>query len=84
VPYRILIRSSAEKEMDALPQSIHKRISTKILALQMDPRPIGTKKLEGIEGYRLRVGDYRVIYTIDDRSRSITVTLVAHRREAYR
>ena len=43
--------------MDALPQSIHKRISARIIALQTDPRPMGTKKLEGVEGYRLRVGD---------------------------
>jgi mRNA interferase RelE/StbE len=84
VPYGLLIRTSAEKEMDSLPQSIHKRISAKILALQTDPRPIGTKKLKGVEGYRLRVGDYRVIYTIDDRNRSIIVAVVAHRREAYR
>lgn len=45
---------------------------------------MGTKKLEGVEGYRFRVGDYRVIYTIDDKSRTVIVTLVAHRREAYR
>lgn len=70
--------------MDALPQPIHRRVSTKIIALQDDPRPFGIKKLEGIEGYRLRVGDYRVIYTIDDKSKTVTVTLVAHRREAYR
>jgi mRNA interferase RelE/StbE len=84
LPYRLLIRSSAEKELDALPPPVHKRILAKILALQGEPRPMGVKKLRGSEGYRIRVGDYRVIYTIDDRNAAITIALVAHRREAYR
>ena len=70
--------------MDRLPDKIHKRISDKILTLETDPRPPGTKKLQGEEGCRLRVGDYRVLYTVDDQTRRVFVYSVAHRREAYR
>jgi mRNA interferase RelE/StbE len=50
----------------------------------MNPRPARVRKLQGTEGYRLRVGDYRVLYTVDDRSQTVVVYSVAHRREAYR
>ncbi len=70
--------------MDRLPDKIHKRISERILALETNPRPPGGKKLQGEEGYRLRLGDYRVLYTIDDRTKHVFVYSVAHRREAYR
>ena len=82
--YRVEIKRSAEKEMDRLPDKIHKRISERILALETNPRPPGGKKLQGEEGYRLRLGDYRVLYTIDDRTKHVFVYSVAHRREAYR
>ena len=82
--YTAEIKRSAEKEMDRLADNIHKRITDKILALETNPRPPGVKKLQGEEGYRLRVGDYRVLYTIDDQARRIFVYSVAHRREAYR
>jgi len=84
VSYTVEIKRSAEKEMDRLPDTIHKQISEKILALETNPRPPGTKKLHGEEGYRLRMGDYRVLYTIDDQTRQVSVYSVAHRREAYR
>ncbi|MBI2999651.1 MAG: type II toxin-antitoxin system RelE/ParE family toxin [Deltaproteobacteria bacterium] len=60
--YTVEIKRSAEKEMDRLPDKIHKRISEKILALETNPRPPGTKKLHGEEGYRLRMGDYRLVF----------------------
>ncbi len=84
MPYQVLIRSSAEKEMDALPRAAHARISSKIARLAENPRPSGCKKLTGTDGYRIRVGDYRVIYTIDDRIVLVTVVGVGHRREVYR
>ena len=70
--------------MNRLPDKIHKRISDRILVLETNPHPPSSKKLQGEEGYRLRVGDYRVLYTVDDQSRYIFVYSVAHRREAYR
>jgi len=84
VKYQVQIISSAEKEMDKLPVLIHRRISRKILSLEDGPRPTGAKKLSGREEYRLRVGDYRVLYTIDDKGHVVTVIVVGHRREVYR
>jgi mRNA interferase RelE/StbE len=84
VSYTVEIKRSAEKEMDRLPDKIHNRISDKILALEINPRPIGIKKLQGENGYRLRVGDYRILYVVNDQLKRIFVYSVAHRREAYR
>ncbi|MEK7282051.1 MAG: type II toxin-antitoxin system RelE/ParE family toxin [Chloroflexota bacterium] len=70
--------------MDKLPPPVHTRISRKILSLENNPRPRGTKKLSGREEYRLRVGDYRVLYTIDDRNTVVIIFAVGHRREVYR
>ncbi|MEE9144987.1 MAG: type II toxin-antitoxin system RelE/ParE family toxin [Candidatus Binatia bacterium] len=82
--YTVEIKRSAEREMDRLPDKIHKRISDRILTLETNPRPPGSKKLQVEEGYRLRIGNYRVLYTIDDQTKHIFVYSVAHRREAYR
>ena len=82
--YTVEIKRSAEKEMESLPREVHRRITAKIVSLEMNPRPAGIRKLQGTEGYRLRVGDYRVLYTVDDRSQTVVVYSVAHRREACR
>lgn len=82
--YQVLIKRSAEKELDALPKSMRERIVRRLLSLEEDPRPPGSKKLQGEESYRLRVGDYRALYTIDDQTRIVTVYAVGHRREVYR
>ncbi len=82
--YQVILQRPAEKELDALDKTIYKRITARLLALEEDPRPAGVKKLQGQESYRLRVGDYRVLYTIDDKSKKIFVMAVGHRREVYR
>ena len=82
--YEVRIVSAAEREMDKLPTAVHKRISRRILALENNPRLRGAKKLSGREEYRLRIGDYRVLYTVDDKSGVVTVSAVGHRREIYR
>lgn len=82
--YTVEIKRSAEKEMESLPREIHTRVTAKIVSLEMNPRPTGIRKLQGTEGYRLRVGDYRVLYTVDDRAQTVVIYSVAHRREAYR
>ncbi len=69
--------------MDKLPALLHTRITSKIISLEDNPRPRGAKKLSGREEYRLRVGEYRVLYTIDDKGRIVTVFAVGHRREIY-
>lgn len=82
--YRILIKPGAERELDSFPESIRRRVVARILGLAENPRPYGSRKLHGVEGYRLRVGDYRVLYTVADEASTVTVQSVAHRREAYR
>ena len=82
--YEVRIVSAAEREMDKLPAAIHKRISRRILTLEDNPRLRGVKKLSGREEYRLRIGDYRILYTVDDKNRVVTIFAVGHRREIYR
>lgn len=82
--YRILIKGDAEKEIRALPKSDLKRVVRKIQSLSENPRPEGCEKLKGEEGYRIRQGDYRAIYLIDDSEKTIRVIRVGHRREVYR
>jgi mRNA interferase RelE/StbE len=82
--YTVEIKRSAEREMDRLSEDVHRRITEGILALETNPRPPASRKLRGGKGYRVRIGDYRVLYTTDDEVRRILVYSVAHRREAYR
>lgn len=84
MPYRVLIKRSAEKELAALPAQTKERIDQRLLKLEYDPRPRGVKKLQGQESFRLRVGDYRVLYTVDDYARQVIVYAVGHRRDVYR
>jgi mRNA interferase RelE/StbE len=79
----VRILRSAEKEMDRLPTIFHARLSQRILSLEENPRPRGIKKLSGREEYRLRIGDYRILYVVNDESRTVTVLAVGHRREVY-
>ncbi len=82
--YTLRVRRSAEKELDRLPEFIHERLSRRILGLEDNPRPQGAKKLSNREEYRLRVGQYRVLYTIDDEHKIVEIVAVGHRREVYR
>ncbi len=83
--YRIEIKRPARKALLALPQAYRSRIAEAIEALASDPRRPGTRKLAGVEHlYRLRIGDYRVVYEIHDERLIIVVVKVGHRREVYR
>lgn len=83
--YRIEVKRSARKALLALPQASRVRIGEGIEALASDPRKPGTRKLEGSDRlYRLRIGDYRVIYEIQDACLIVVVIKVGHRREIYR
>ena len=83
--YTLLLTASAEKDLRKLPRSILERIHAKILTLRNDPRPAGVTKLSGnLEGWRVRVGDYRIVYQINDAAQTITLARVRHRREVYR
>ena len=81
--YEVRIVRSAEKEMERLPAIVHARLSKRILSLEENPRPSGVKELSGRAESRLRVGDYRILYVIDDRNHVIVILAVGHRREAY-
>ncbi len=84
MPYIIKLKRSAEKELDRLPEKLHDRIVKALLALKTNPLPQGAKKLHGREGYRVRVGDYRILYVIDYQNKEIEVFSIAHRKEIYR
>jgi mRNA interferase RelE/StbE len=78
--FTVRIKRSAEWEMDRLPGDVFERVSEAILGLEQIPRPTGCKKLRGAQAYRLRVGSYRILYTIDDGQRAVEVVAVGHRR----
>jgi mRNA interferase RelE/StbE len=83
--YEIEIAPAAERALKKLPADIQRRIIKGILKLEVNPRPSGVKKLSGEEDlYRVRIGDYRVIYQIRDGELIVLVVRVAHRREVYR
>ena len=82
--YRLLIKPSAAKELEALPPKDRRRIATKIQHLASEPRPAGTEKLSGQEKYRLRQGSYRVLYSVDDAQLAVTIVKIGHRRDVYR
>ena len=81
--YEVLLLQSAEKELDRLPSAIYNRVRDKVISLEGNPRPRGLKKLSGREEYRLRVGDYRILYVVDDNNHIVTIVSVGHRREVY-
>jgi mRNA interferase RelE/StbE len=82
--YSIGVRKSAAKEIAALPKRDCRPIVEKIQALGSNPRPNGSEKLSGDCKYRVRHGDYRVLYEIDDDGKRVTLVRVAHRREVHR
>jgi mRNA interferase RelE/StbE len=84
MPYAVHLKRSAEKELAGLPEKVHHKIIERLLSLKNNPRPPRSKKLWGGERYRIRVGDYRMLYTIDDSLNKIEVSAVGHRREVYR
>ena len=84
VRYSLDIKPSARKELESLSDNLIARIVPKIDSLAADPRPSGTKKLRGYKDlWRIRVGDYRIVYIIDDDRKMVSVTRVAHRRDVY-
>jgi mRNA interferase RelE/StbE len=83
--YVIEFVPSAVRELERLPRDTQARISSKIDQLAMNPRPSGAKRLRGTaDRWRIRIGDYRVIYDIHDRALRVLVLKVGHRRDVYR
>lgn len=82
--YLVSFRSSAVKELHKLPLPARKQVYELIDSLAGDPRPRGVKKMAGVEAWRIRVGDYRVIYSIVDQQLVIEIIKLGNRREVYR
>ena len=82
--YSLRIKPSAVKELEALPTKDRRKIIARIEGLASEPRPHGCEKLSGLEQYRVRQGDYRAVYGVDDDVRLVLVVKVGHRREVYR
>ena len=82
--YRLIIRHQAEKELGRLGHGDGQRIGSKVLLLETNPFPPGVSALQGRRGYRVRIGDYRVLYELDELSKTVTVTSIGHRGDVYR
>jgi len=82
--YSLVINKSAERELRALQKTDLRRITERIRGLAQNPRPPGNEKLSGQDRYRIRQGDYRILYAVDDERRTIQVVKIGHRREVYR
>jgi mRNA interferase RelE/StbE len=83
--YRVFLERAAEKDLKQLSAKLHDRVISAIQALGKNPRPAGCRKLTGADNdWRIRVGDYRVVYEIADATRVVRVSRVRHRREVYR
>jgi mRNA interferase RelE/StbE len=83
--YKIVVERSAEKDLKRLSSEVRPRAVTAIQSLASNPRPVGCRKLAGTKNdWRIRVGDYRVIYEIADEIRIIRINRVRHRRDVYR
>ena len=85
MPYQIIIKPTAEKSMDKIPLPVRRRIADAIGELRSDPRPAGVVKLAGDENlWRIRIGNYRVVYEIHNDRLMVLVLRVAHRKDVYR
>ncbi|MFN8096260.1 MAG: type II toxin-antitoxin system RelE/ParE family toxin [Vicinamibacteria bacterium] len=84
--YKLRLKASAAKEIDALPtRADRQRVVSRIAELAVNPRPVGSEKLAGhADRYRIRQGNYRIVYAVDDQERSVVVFKVGHRKDVYR
>jgi mRNA interferase RelE/StbE len=83
--YRVFLERAAEKQLKQLSAKLHDRVIAAIQRLAKNPRPAGCRKLAGTDDdWRIRVGDYRIVYEIDDGLGEVRVNRIRHRREVYR
>jgi len=82
--YRITIKKSAVRELEGVPQKDLQRVIKRIRLLAKDPRPHGSQKLSGKGQYRIRQGDYRIVYSVEDKDSLVDIVKIGHRREIYR
>jgi mRNA interferase RelE/StbE len=84
VNYKIILKPSAQKDLDKLPDKELIRIASRLEQLRINPRPIGVQKLSDEEGYRLRSGNYRILFIINDKIKNIFIFRIKHRKDAYK
>lgn len=85
MPYELLIERHAEKDLKKLSSQLFSQIMAKIRALAMNPHPQGSRKISGsARDWRLRVGNYRILYEVDNRANTVTIMRVKHRKDVYR
>jgi mRNA interferase RelE/StbE len=84
VLYRIEVSNTSHQQIRRLPEQTQERINQAIAHLAENPRPLGVKKLTAREGYRIRVGDYRILYQIDDAAKLVIIYRIAARGDVYR
>ena len=82
--YKIYFRKSAAKELRKLPNPTLKKVIKRVEALAIDPRPVGCEKLTGQEFYRIRQGNYRIVYSIQDDELTVWVVKISHRKDIYK
>lgn len=83
--YAVQLKSSVDRRLRKMPVDVQRRLVGEMEALGFDPRPAGVVKLIDTENFwRIRVGDYRIVYEIDDRQATVTILRVAHRKDVYR
>ena len=82
--YKILIKKSAAGELAKIPRKDLEKIVRRVRDMEQDPRPSGCRKLSGKDKYRLRQGDYRIVYAVDDSQRIVEIYKIGNRREIYR
>ncbi len=82
--YKVFIRASASKELAVIPKKSLQKIVDRIRSLEENPRPVGCEKLSAQERYRLRQGNYRIVYSIHDKEQTIHIVKIGHRKEIYR
>jgi len=82
--YKILIKTSASEELEKIQKKGLLKIIERIQKLALNPRPQGCQKLSALERYRIRQGNYRIIYSISDKDLEVHITKIGHRREIYR
>jgi mRNA interferase RelE/StbE len=84
VAYKVLIKPSAQKDLDALPETEVIIILSKIINLEDEPRPVGVQKLHDQEGFRIRSGNYRILYEVNGPTKTVLIYRIKHRKDVYR
>jgi mRNA interferase RelE/StbE len=84
VAYKVLIKPSAQKDLDSMPETEVIRILSKLSNLGSEPRPVGVQKLHDQEGFRIRSGQYRILFEVNDSGKTILIYRIKHRKDVYR